>query len=95
MQQHMQKMQETMRALHNTEDPAERQRLMQQHRQQMHETMSSMCAMMGNGDKHHKMKDMTPDERQQMMREHMQTMQGTMEQMKEHMKADQRTEQDQ
>lgn len=42
MQEHMQAMQETMRRIHGTTDPAARQKLMKEHMQSMREAMAIM-----------------------------------------------------
>lgn len=49
MQGRMQAMQEQMARIHETEDPAERQRLMQEHMESMHQGMMTMGQMMQRG----------------------------------------------
>lgn len=85
MHDHMEQMKQTMERIHNTDDPAERERLLQEHKQQMHEAMGSMCKMMGDDDSPRKMNDMSPEMHRKMMRDHMQMMRRMMKQMKAHM----------
>jgi 2-oxo-4-hydroxy-4-carboxy--5-ureidoimidazoline (OHCU) decarboxylase len=47
MLQHMEEMQALMEKMAQTDDPAERRKLMQEHRQKMHQTMGMMRGMHG------------------------------------------------
>ncbi|MEW5756295.1 MAG: hypothetical protein AB1810_08315 [Pseudomonadota bacterium] len=78
----MQDMHKTMERIRQSNDPAERQRLMQEHMEQMHKMMNDMHGMMGMGG-------MSGGEAQQTMEKRMDMMQGMMEQMMEHMMAQQ------
>lgn len=77
----MQEMQKMMERIEQSDDPAEKQRLMQEHMDEMHKMMSDMHGMMGKG-----MSGSAPD-RQQATEKRMDMMQGMMEQMMEHMMA--------
>lgn len=79
----MQEMHKMMERIHQSKDPAERQRLMQEHMEQMHKMMSDMQGMMGKGTG----AGMSAEDRQQMMQKRMDMMQGMMEQMMEHIMA--------
>lgn len=77
----MQEMHKMMERIEQSDDPAEKQRLMQEHMDEMHKMMSDMHGMMGKG-----MSGSAPD-RQQATEKRMDMMQGMMEQMMEHMMA--------
>jgi hypothetical protein len=95
MQARMQAMREQMQAIHATEDPEERQRLMLAHMQSMHEGMTMMGEMMRGpmagtqsqqcaaGDTECRMNQMQTQ--QQMMGQRMGMMQQMMQQMMEQM----------
>lgn len=90
MQERMQAMRQTMKKIHDTQDPAERQRLMQEH---MHQMRNAMGAMSGMGGRHdgmrQNMENMDGERCQQMMKMHSEMMQGMMEQMDAHMQMQQ------
>lgn len=71
----MDEMHRTMERIQQSQDPAERQRLMDEHMKQMHKMMDDMHGMMG--------KEMDG----KMMQKRMDMMQGMMEQMMGHMMA--------
>jgi Ni/Co efflux regulator RcnB len=95
MQERMEAMHARMARIHDTEDPAERQRLMREHRDSMRENMRMMGRMMSEesgqargpmsecpaGDAECRMQRM--EARQSMMAQRMQMMQQMMEHMLE------------
>ena len=95
MQERMHTMQEQMARMHETTDPAERQRLMQEHMQSMHEGMMMMGEMMRGGMSGGRMQQCQSGDnecqmsqmqmRLQMMGQQMGMMQQMMMQMMEHM----------
>lgn len=86
MQARMQTMRETMQKIQDTEDPAERRRLMREHMQQMHGAMGEMGGMGHQGDMHGGMMNMDADQCREMMQMHQSMMQAMMEQMGAHMR---------
>ncbi|MDZ7736721.1 MAG: hypothetical protein U5P41_11950 [Gammaproteobacteria bacterium] len=82
MQERMQTMRETMQEIRNTQDPAERQRLMQAHMQQMRDVMGKMKGMSEHHEgRHEQMMEMDGERCKKMMEMHSKMMQGMMEQM--------------
>lgn len=79
----MQEMHKAMERIQQSQDPAERKRLMHEHMEQMQKMMTGMHGMMGKGMGG----GMSVEDRQQMMEKRMDMMQGMMEQMMGHMMA--------
>lgn len=102
MQGRMQAMQEQMARILETEDPAERQRLMQEHMQSMHQGMIMMGQMMHGGMPANSTSQCENDDtqcqvhrmqmQQQMMGRQMEMMQQMMMQMMEQMMQEQASE---
>lgn len=88
MMENMGRMQEQMRRLMQTQDPAERGKLLQEHMRSMQAQMGMMGGMMGHGmmagGPGMGRPDMPADQRMQKMEQRMDMMQQMMEQMLKH-----------
>ena len=80
MAEHMKKMQDQMRKIHEAKSPVERKRLMDEHMKAMQQGMSMMGGMSGMSGT----SPVGPGQRMQMMEQRMDMMQKMMEQMMQH-----------